>query len=59
MAAKVRLPYIKDDVSGGRFLVDTGAMISVFPASELDTRPRNSEALLEAPNGKAIDTYRE
>ena len=55
----VRLLYFKDDNSESRFLVDTAATIGVFPASELDTRSRNSTFSVEAANGLAIDTYRE
>ena len=48
---------MKDDISGHRFLVDTGALVSVFPASGLDTRPHRPSALLEAANGYTIHTY--
>ena len=42
---------MKDDISGLRFLVDSGAFVSVFPASGLDTRSHRPSTLLEAVNG--------
>ena len=54
---RARLLYVKDDISGRRFLVDTGALVSVFPASGLDTRSHRPSALLEAANGSTIHTY--
>ena len=54
---RARLLYVKDDISGRRFLVDTGALVSVFPASGLDTRSHHPSALLEAANGSTIHTY--
>ena len=48
---------MKDDISGRRFLVDSGAFVSVFPASGLDTRSHHPSALLEAVNGSKIRTY--
>ena len=56
---QARLLYVKDDVSGRRFLVDTGALVSVFPASRLDTRSHHARPLLEAANGSTIHTYGE
>ena len=54
---RARLLYVKDDISGRRFLVDTGALVSVFPASGLDTRSHRPSALLEAANDSTIHTY--
>ena len=54
---RARLLYVKDDISGCRFLVDTGALVSVFPALGLDTRSHRPSALLEAANGSTIHTY--
>ena len=54
---RARLLYVKDDISGRHFLVDTGALVSVFPASGLDTRSHRPSALLEAANGSTIHTY--
>ena len=51
---QARLLYVKDDISGRRFLVDTGALVSVFPASGLDTRSHHARPLLEAANGSTI-----
>ena len=56
---QARLLYVKDDISGRRFLVDTGALVSVFPASGLDTRSYHARPLLEAANGSTIHTYGE
>ena len=54
------LLYVRDATSGRRFLVDTGAKISVFPASARQTRsPVHSDLRLEAANGSAINTYGE
>ena len=50
------LLYVKDDISGRRFLIDTGALVSVFPASGLDTRSHRPSALLKADNGSTIHT---
>ena len=47
---------MKDDISGRHFLIDTGALVSVFPASGLDTRSHRPSALLEAANGSTIHT---
>ena len=54
---RARLLYVKDDISGRRFLVDTGALVSVFPALGLDTHSHRPSALLEAANGSTIHTY--
>ena len=54
---RARLLYVKDDISGRRFLVNTGALVSVFPASGLDTHSHRPSALLEAANGSTIHTY--
>ena len=51
--------YVKDDLSGRRFLVDTGARVSVFPASGKDTRSLATDLLLQAANGSQIKTYGE
>ena len=46
-----------DDISGRHFLLDTGALVCVFPASGLDTCSHRPSALLEAANGSTIHTY--
>ena len=56
---QAQLLYVKDDVSGRRLLVDTGALVSVFPASGLDTRSHHARPLLGAANGSTIHTYGE
>ena len=48
---------MKDDISGRRFLVGSGALVSVFPASGLDTRSHRPSAWLEVVNGSTIRTY--
>ena len=54
---QAQLLYVKDDISGRRFLVDSGAFVSLFPASGLDKRSHRPSALLEAVNGSKIRTY--
>ena len=54
---RAHLLYVKDDISGRRFLVDPGALVSVFPASGLDTRSHRPSALLEAANSSTIHKY--
>ena len=51
------LLYARDDNTGRRFLVDTGARVSVFPASAADTRSGKVGPRLEAANGTAIRSY--
>lgn len=50
------LLYVWDRASGHKFLVDTGAQISVFPASSQDRRMRDGEPLVAA-NGTKIRTF--
>ncbi len=52
-----QLLYVRDQNSGRRFLVDTGAKVSIFPASGPDTRSRRSDTRLEAANGSIIHSY--
>ena len=54
---RARLLYVKDDISGHRFLFDTGALVRVFPASGLNTCSHRPSALLEVANGSTIHTY--
>ena len=51
------LLYIADKNSGRRFLVDTGAEVSVLPVTGLDTRTVRRGPSLVAANGSAIHTY--
>ena len=49
--------FLHDGISKRQFLVDTGAEVSVIPASGLDTRTRHAGPLLLAANGTSIKTY--
>ena len=49
--------FLYDRISKRRFLVDTGAEVSVIPASGLDARTRRPGPLLLAANGSSIRTY--
>ena len=51
------LLFVWDKISGRRFLVDTGAEVSVLPASGLDTRIGQKGSSLQAANGSSIKTY--
>ena len=53
-----RLLHIKDPLTHHRFLVDTGAEVSVLPATSADRRhPPLPERSLSAVNGSSIATY--
>lgn len=54
---KHHLLYIWDRHSGRRFLVDTGAEVSVLPPSSSDTRSSKNGPPLTAANGSNIRTY--
>ncbi|KII69359.1 hypothetical protein RF11_09784 [Thelohanellus kitauei] len=56
---KGSLLYLNDNISGRRFLVYTGAEISVIPASREDRLHPNQNASLTAVNGTRIRAYRE
>ena len=51
------LLFAWDSHSGRRFLIDTGAEVSVLPATGLDTRTGQSGSSLKAANGSSIKTY--
>ena len=51
------LLFLSDSISKRQFLVDTGAEISVLPATGLDTRIRKPGLPLLAANGSSIKTY--
>lgn len=51
------LLYAKDCNTGRSFLIDTGAKVSVFPASGADTRSGHTGPALEAANGTVIRSY--
>lgn len=52
-----RLFFVTDSVTGLRFLVDTGAEISVIPPSALDRKHRKDSFSLQAVNNTPIATY--
>ena len=55
-----RLFYVMDKYTGQRFLVDTGAEVSVIPPNRTDKRcGPNSNVMLQAVNHSTIDTFGE
>jgi cleavage and polyadenylation specificity factor subunit 1 len=52
-----RLLYVMDKHSKTRFLIDTGAEVSVFPATQHDKLYRRKGVSLTAANNSAIHTY--
>lgn len=52
-----RLFYVVDRVTGTRFLVDTGAEVSVIPAGKPPRRSREPCFTLKAANGSSIPVY--
>ena len=52
-----KLLFVKDNVTKQQFLVDTGAQISVFPASRYDRQSSSLGPMLLAANGSQIKTY--
>ena len=55
-----RLFYVHDRITGTRFLVDTGAEVSVIPPTVSDKRCRSkSSVTLQAVNQSSIDTFGE
>ena len=50
------LLYVCDRNTGLKFLVDTGAQVSVFPATPQERRVQKTEPLIAA-NGSSIDTF--
>lgn len=55
--AKVTQLFIKDDISRRSFLVDTGAQVSVTPASSAEKVSGTTGPPLQAANGSPIATY--
>lgn len=51
------LLFVANRLTGVRFLVDTGAQISVLPLSMTPQRPSKSSVFLYAANGSPIATY--
>ena len=56
MAAGTNTFFVTDRNSGNKYLVDTGAQISVIPATERDRRGHRGEGL-KAANQTPIGTY--
>ena len=52
-----RLFYVTDKATGLRFLVDTGAEVSVIPPSVSDRNHHKSNLTLQAVNNTSIVTY--
>ena len=53
-----RLLHVQDPLTSHRFLVDTGAEVSVLPATSADRRrPLLPQRSLRAVNGSEIATY--
>ncbi len=52
-----RLFYIHDRLSGLRFLVDTGAQVSIIPPSPSERNRSQEHSYLQAVNGTNIATY--
>ena len=51
------LLFLLDIITKQRFLVNTGAEVSVYPATGLDTRLNQPGAPLVAANGTTIQTF--
>ena len=52
-----RLFYITDTISNYRFLIDTGAEVSVLPATSAECRQQQADFSLVAINGASIPTF--
>lgn len=52
-----RLFFVRDHLSTLRFLVDTGAEVSVLPSFHIGCRQRKTGSPLQAANGSTISTY--
>lgn len=52
-----RLFFVRDRITGTRFLVDTGAEVSVLPPSHVERRQKSPTSPLQAANGSYITTY--
>ena len=52
-----RLFYVTDRATCLRFLVDTGAQVSVIPLSHIERRNRRADLVLQAVNDTSISTY--
>ena len=54
---KDNLLVIRNNTSGYNFLIDTGADISILPASSRDIKNLQQTRLLPAPDGKSIPSF--
>ena len=52
-----RLLYVSDKRTGQRFLIDTGAEVSVLPATPAQRRSNYTGPVLVAANGSSIRTF--
>ena len=52
-----RLFYVTDSSTGSKFLVDTGAQVSIIPPSSTDRRTLCTNLTLKAVNGTPIKTF--
>ena len=52
-----RLFYVKDSSSSLRFLVDTGAQVSIVPPTRADRANKHGDYRLQAINGSDITTF--
>ena len=50
--------YVKDEFSGDKLLVDTGAFCSIYPATSLEKARNDPDApIMIAVNGSQINTH--
>ena len=49
--------FVTDNNSGHRFLVDTGAEVSVIPPTTADRKHKQEDLGLRAVNGSSIPTF--
>ena len=52
-----RLLHVADRQTGVRFLIDTGAQVSIIPHRMCPTRPKDPKVTLRAANGSNIATF--
>ena len=52
-----RLFYITDTIYNHRFLIDTGAEVSILPATSVERRQQQADFSLVAVNGASIPTF--
>ena len=51
------LLFVRDTISGRNFLVDTGAAVSIYPASKADRNSNRIGSRLQAANATSIRSY--